>query len=310
MVSFTKIQFENICRVLHEISTGNLGYRLRFSESDEYYNLQAKYLNLIGEIYTPYLVELAKHDKKANFPIFLEIHLREDLMIREVSHNIFGLLGKNPGDYIGLSFRDLLTEESLKGWKKLKSNFYMPTPVQFGTRFNFQVNHWLYYSCFCYITGQPDGSFKVTSQKNEKYRDVNAMMRDMGLSNQKGNFKHSRFTITEAETNKNRDKENLQNLLQFMEEHLEEPTPDMKSLAHRFGFNEKKLVKHFKMAYNQTPYAYYINKKMQRAMNLLQTTHLGIEDVAASVGYPTKSSFYKAFKKKFGIPPGAVKREI
>lgn len=45
-------------------------------------------------------------------------------------------------------------------------------------------------------------------------------------------------------------------------------------------------------------------------MELLVTTQLTIEEVIASVGYNSRSGFYAAFKRKYGVSPGSVQREI
>lgn len=50
--------------------------------------------------------------------------------------------------------------------------------------------------------------------------------------------------------------------------------------------------------------------RMERAMQLLETTELGIAEVGASVGYPRQSSFTEAFKHHYGYSPSLARQVI
>jgi AraC-like DNA-binding protein len=64
----------------------------------------------------------------------------------------------------------------------------------------------------------------------------------------------------------------------------------------------------FHRAFGIRPQKYLITKRMERASCLLQTDML-TKDVAAAVGYDDPFYFSRLFKKHFGFPPEAARRE-
>ena len=52
-----------------------------------------------------------------------------------------------------------------------------------------------------------------------------------------------------------------------------------------------------------------IDVRMSRAVQLLDTTELPAEEIAAQVGYHSVSGFYDAFRKKYGMPVGSYRKE-
>src|SRR5690554_6095481 len=101
MVHLEKDQYENVCRVIQEISLGNLGYRLRYSEEHEYYDTLVTYINLIGEIRKEYILEPASSQKRVAAKVFLEFYLTKDFLIKEVNGATTKVLEKKPGDLLG-----------------------------------------------------------------------------------------------------------------------------------------------------------------------------------------------------------------
>jgi transcriptional regulator GlxA family with amidase domain len=43
---------------------------------------------------------------------------------------------------------------------------------------------------------------------------------------------------------------------------------------------------------------------------MLESESLGIEDIAASVGYEDPASFRRVFKRRVGLPPAAYRRKF
>lgn len=57
----------------------------------------------------------------------------------------------------------------------------------------------------------------------------------------------------------------------------------------------------------QTPYAYLTNLRLQAAHRMLGNSDLSVGQVGAACGYPIASNFSAAFKKKYGVPPTAIR---
>ncbi|MEM8613802.1 MAG: AraC family transcriptional regulator [Cyanobacteria bacterium P01_H01_bin.105] len=79
--------------------------------------------------------------------------------------------------------------------------------------------------------------------------------------------------------------------------------PLLTELAQQVELSETKLTQGFRQVFNTSVFNYLQNYRLEQARQLLQTDSLNIQEVARSVGYTSFSSFTKAFKKKFKVPP-------
>ena len=60
-----------------------------------------------------------------------------------------------------------------------------------------------------------------------------------------------------------------------------------------------------------SPASFILNIKMKRARHLLETDpKMSIDDIAFCCGFEHTSSFYHAFRKKYGVTPRDVRRGI
>ncbi|MBQ7364176.1 MAG: helix-turn-helix transcriptional regulator [Clostridia bacterium] len=75
-------------------------------------------------------------------------------------------------------------------------------------------------------------------------------------------------------------------------------------IAARYGYSEDYTIKLFKKEYGTTPYQYLIKKRLQEAERLLLSTTMSVEEISRKVGYNDFSTFYRDFKKRFGVSPG------
>lgn len=77
----------------------------------------------------------------------------------------------------------------------------------------------------------------------------------------------------------------------------------LRSVAKKAGMSESALSRHFSATNGISFKQYVIEKKIQRAILLLQTTDLKMIDVALESGFDSISGFYDAFKRKTGTTP-------
>jgi AraC family transcriptional regulator, activator of mtrCDE len=75
------------------------------------------------------------------------------------------------------------------------------------------------------------------------------------------------------------------------------------SLAKAAGLSRSAFISRFKHAFGQTPISVLRDLRMRRAKALLKNSNLSLEDVAEKVGYSTRTSFLRAFKKSYGAYP-------
>ena len=81
------------------------------------------------------------------------------------------------------------------------------------------------------------------------------------------------------------------------------PPPTIKGLAKKIGLNETKFKRGFKKLFGTTIYEYGNYHRMQKALELLQTTEESVTDIALKVGYEYQTSFTSAVKHFFGVTP-------
>jgi transcriptional regulator GlxA family with amidase domain len=55
------------------------------------------------------------------------------------------------------------------------------------------------------------------------------------------------------------------------------------------------------------PLEFLTELRLELASRELRTTSLGLADVAAESGYQSESSFSRAFRRRLGRPPGALR---
>jgi AraC-like DNA-binding protein len=85
-------------------------------------------------------------------------------------------------------------------------------------------------------------------------------------------------------------------------QHLADP-PSLRKLALEVGTNESHLKRHFKEAFHQTVYGFVLDKRMEKALELLKDKDLKIGDISEQLGYKHATHFSAAFKKYFGGHP-------
>ncbi|MGI6238821.1 MAG: response regulator transcription factor [Christensenellales bacterium] len=80
-------------------------------------------------------------------------------------------------------------------------------------------------------------------------------------------------------------------------------------LAEITGFNKNYICHLFRKQLNTTFIQYVTNLRMRHGCDLLASTFMSIEDVAARCGYPDPAYFNRIFKKAMNMTPAAYRRE-
>ena len=80
-------------------------------------------------------------------------------------------------------------------------------------------------------------------------------------------------------------------------------------LAHRVGLGRQRLALAFRRAVGVTPYNYILRRRLEAAAGRLRTSPRTVLDVALDVGFGDLSEFSRRFKRRFGVAPGAYRRQ-
>ncbi|MDB5693824.1 MAG: AraC family transcriptional regulator [Alphaproteobacteria bacterium] len=81
------------------------------------------------------------------------------------------------------------------------------------------------------------------------------------------------------------------------------------ALAREAGLSRSAFAERFTRLLGDPPMRYLARHRMNVAASLLQEGRQNASNVAYSVGFNSEAAFNRAFKKEFGIPPGAWQRE-
>lgn len=74
--------------------------------------------------------------------------------------------------------------------------------------------------------------------------------------------------------------------------------------------SKAQVISEFKKYYGQTPYSYYIDRKMEIAKHLVATTSSRVGEIAESLGFDEQNYFSNLFKKKVGLSPVEYRKQL
>ena len=89
---------------------------------------------------------------------------------------------------------------------------------------------------------------------------------------------------------------------------LEGKVPNLSELAQKYGLSAKALTEEFRKQNGTSIYAFLSDFRLTEAHLALERTDIPMKALAANLGYSHVNNFIYAFKKKFGYPPGSVRK--
>lgn len=130
----------------------------------------------------------------------------------------------------------------------------------------------------------------------ENIRRLELMLHQVFLLNQQ---KHETFA------------DSMQNqILEYLRDNFSDDRLCAGSVSEAFGIPENKAYELVRRATDMSFNEYLLSLRMRKAANLLCSTQDSIRDIAATCGYPAESTFYRVFKKFYGIPPAQYRRGV
>lgn len=84
---------------------------------------------------------------------------------------------------------------------------------------------------------------------------------------------------------------------------------DNNALARMASYSPWHFIRAFRAAYGETPHAYLIRQRLDRARRLLRASPLAIAEVALASGFENRCAFSRLFRQRFGTTAGAVRRQ-
>jgi AraC-like DNA-binding protein len=84
---------------------------------------------------------------------------------------------------------------------------------------------------------------------------------------------------------------------------------NVEALARGAHMSAGHLSRQFKLAYGESPYAYLMTRRIERAMALLRQGELSVTEVCFAVGCSSLGTFSTRFTELVGVPPSVYRSE-
>src|SRR3979411_397260 len=78
---------------------------------------------------------------------------------------------------------------------------------------------------------------------------------------------------------------------------------DVDDPARAAGLSRAHFSREFRRAFGESPHAYLLTRRLERAAALLRTTDRSVADICMSVGWRSVGSFPTSFTRAFGASP-------
>jgi AraC-like DNA-binding protein len=82
---------------------------------------------------------------------------------------------------------------------------------------------------------------------------------------------------------------------------------DVDDLARAARLSRAHFSREFRRAFGESPHAYLLTRRLERAAALLRTTDGSVADICFAVGLQSVGSFTTSFTRTFGMPPTAYR---
>lgn len=105
----------------------------------------------------------------------------------------------------------------------------------------------------------------------------------------------------------------LHRIHDLVQARLDEPTPaspTLNELAQAASVSKHHFIKAFRATVGETPYAWVMRHRIERARALLTQPSETVSDVAFQTGFSSAAHFVAAFRQRLGVTPGVFREAV
>lgn len=105
----------------------------------------------------------------------------------------------------------------------------------------------------------------------------------------------------------------LQRIYDLVQARLDEPvpaSPTLNELAQAAGVSKHHFIKAFRETVGETPYAWVMRQRIERARALLTQPSETVGDAAFQTGFSSAAHFVAAFRQRLGVTPGVFRQAV
>ncbi|MBG6062906.1 AraC-like DNA-binding protein [Flavobacterium sp. CG_9.1] len=290
----TQQRIKAIYQMLFEMATGNLSFRIfKTDQNDEIGKLSEMLNSLAGEMHDILLQSgyVNPHYSYQNL-VQTTFILDDNFIIRSFNAHVPEALYYKSEELFQVDFGKFIAPQSFSIWNQKKNeaslddNYHSTVPLIFITG-NYKL-----LPIFCTIS-------RLRYSDKIIVNSITTILQEL-LSDPKYVIKVNPEKQSEAVV--------MQNLYDYILNHLEEPLPTLKELAVLFDTNEYKLKQGFRELFKTSIYSFYHEERLKRAHLMVNQTNIPLKEIAIMNGFNSYLNFYKAFKKRFKYAPSEIDR--
>ena len=283
------------------LANGNFSYQIRRTSSNDELEALVALTNMLAEE----LKETFSHhgfiDPRRSYRYIAKMIfiLDEQLQIVYFNNEVPGLLHLKEKEIAGRLFKEILEPESQQEWDNLIGKFTKQRIQRHSIQFDFRTSRDLSLSAYCYVS-RLSGNAGHSLYSVVSFQPV--LLEDSATENSGLPPPENEYS-TAAIFSRESDLRLMQEVRDFILDHLSDTIPNIRDLAHHFGTNESKLKEDFRKVFKITPFQFYNRERMNLARELILNTPLPLKSIADMTGFKTYPHFSYAFKKEFGYSP-------
>lgn len=282
-------RLKELYRMLFELATGNLIYRIDSQKQDD--------ITKLAESLNTFAAQMQLTIRKSGYvvPYYTYQNLAHSALILDPDLIVIGFTKDAPAHFgykssllLGISIDSLVHADSKGLWNQIVSDMRHQNDFHTNLQLQFLTASAQIQSSFCSV-------YRLLGTDNYLLSCVTTTIEEIAELN-----RNATAEVSEAQV--------IQNLYQYIMENLEKPLPTIRELAVLFKTNDFKLKQGFRHFFNSGIHSFYNSERLKRAQLLIQQTDLPLKSVALMSGFQDYGTFSKAFRKKFGFGPGALSR--
>lgn len=280
--------------MLFEMATGNLTFRIQQSDQDDELDELAKLLNALAAEMQDVILNVGFVNPHYSYQNLVQTSfvLNQEFIIKSFNANAAITLGYNHERLFQMEFGEILAAQSIDIWNEIRKEAAEDENFHITIQLIFINSDKKLVPSFCTIS-------RLLYSNKILVSSVTTILQDLILN----------LTPSVNRDAKQSDTMVIQNVYDYILNHLEEPLPTLKELSVIFKTNEFKLKDGFRRFFKTSIYSFYNEERLKRAHLMIQQTKIPLKEIAFMSGFNTYLNFYKAFKKRFKYAPREVQRD-
>lgn len=152
-----------------------------------------------------------------------------------------------------------------------------------------------------YVTKPFDSNYlkKIAQRLMQRQKDLKTYYSSIASSFQldDGHFLHKE------------DKQFFDNMMEIIKNNIDNTNLSVETLSSELKYGVRQFYRRLKQITDKTPADIIREYRLETARQLLFSTNLSIDEIMDRTGYNNRSTFYKLFSQKFGMPPRQYREE-